>query len=59
MWNQVYNPFDNAVLSTAVAALPVVTAPTARTVTGLLAITLVTPATPGIMPLSMARAIAT
>ena len=25
MWNQVYNPFDNAVLSTAVAALPVVT----------------------------------
>jgi lactate permease len=25
MWNQVYNPFDNAVLSTAAAALPVVT----------------------------------
>ena len=25
MWNQVYNPFDNAVLSTVAAALPVVT----------------------------------
>src|ERR1700748_2613809 len=25
MWNQVYNPFDNAVLSTIAAALPVVT----------------------------------
>jgi len=25
MWNQVYNPFNNATLSTAIAALPVVT----------------------------------
>jgi L-lactate permease len=25
MWNQVYNPFDNAALSTIAAALPVVT----------------------------------
>jgi lactate permease len=25
VWNQVYNPFDNAVLSTVAAALPVVT----------------------------------
>ena len=25
MWNQVYNPFGNAVLSTIVAAIPVVT----------------------------------
>ncbi|RCW87442.1 hypothetical protein [Phyllobacterium bourgognense] len=24
MWNQVYNPFDNAVLSTLAAAIPVV-----------------------------------
>ena len=25
MWNQVYNPLDNAVLSTIAAAMPVVT----------------------------------
>ena len=25
MWNQVYNPFDNAALSTIAAAIPVVT----------------------------------